>query len=187
MTVNGESSSIPGGAFSWKTTVEAKSLEWREDEKTVYFRGAHDGFARFGVGYERELLLKKHGSLVLTDSIKCASSNSYEINFILSPDIDAEIKNDSVTIFDKKKIEQILLTIYTEIAAEKNGGESSWKIEKCSISPGYGLKIESKKLVFTARLTGNFKIRNIFDPTNAGVPNPQIENKFIKQSENSEV
>jgi hypothetical protein len=184
LTVNGESSSIPGGAFSWKTFAEAKVLEWREDENSVYFRGVHDGFERFGVSYERELLLKKHASLVVTDSIESVSLNSYELNFILSPDIDAEIKNDTVAIFNKKKIEQILLTIYTKIAAEKNGGEGIWKIEECSVSPGYGLKIESKKLVFTAQLTGNFKIRTIFDRTNADVSKPQIKNKIFKHFEN---
>jgi hypothetical protein len=183
LTVNGESSSIPGGAFSWETTAEAKIIEWREDENSVYFRGAHDGFERFGVNYERELLFKKYGSFVLTDSIESASSNSYELNFILSPNIDAKIKNDTVALFNKKKIEQILLTIYTEIAAEKIGGEGSWKIEKCSVSPGYGLKIESKKLIFKVQSTGNFKIRTIFDRTYADVSKPQIKNKIFKHFE----
>lgn len=163
LTVNGESSSIPGEAFSWKSTAQAKALEWWEDENSVYFRGTHDGFARFGVNYEREFLLKKHGSLVLTEWIKSGGANSYELNFILSPQVEAEIKNGWVTIFNKEMRERKLLTVYTEIAAENDGGKGEWKIEKCFVSPRYGLKIESKKLVFTARLKGNFKIRGFFD------------------------
>lgn len=162
LSVNGESSSISGSAFSWKSIADAKLLEWREDENSVCFRGTHDGFAHFGVSYEREILLKKHDSVVLTDSIKSVDSNSYELNFILSPRVEAEIKNNSATIFDKKNREQKLLTVYTEIIAEKGGEKGVWTIEKCDVSPRYGLKVESKKLVFTARMKGDFKICSIF-------------------------
>ncbi len=157
LTVNGESSSIPGGAFSWKSTANAELLEWREEENYVCFRGTHDGFERFGVYYEREILLKKHDSVGLIDSIKSRSSNAYELNFILSPHLDAEIKNGSAAIFNKKNRAQTLLNIYTEIVAEKLGDEGAWKIENCWISPGYGAKIESKKLVFSAQARGNIK------------------------------
>jgi hypothetical protein len=181
LTVNGESSSVPDGAFSWKSTAEAKPLEWREDENSVYFRGTHNGFARFGVNYEREILLKKFGSLVLTDSIESGGTNCYELNFILAPHIEAEIKNEAVRIFNKETREQTLLTIYTEIAAEKDCGKGGWKIENCWVSPRYGLKIESKKLVFTARLTGNFKIGSNFDKAVTEYSKSQIKNKVSKQ------
>jgi hypothetical protein len=162
LTVNGESSSIPGGAFSWKSIANARLLEWREDKNFVCFRGMHDGFARFGVSYERRILLTKHGSVSLTDLIKSVEVNSYELNFILSPNLEAEIENNSVTIFYKKNREQALLTIYTELIAEKSGEEGVWKNENCWISPRYGAKVKSKKLVFTARIKGNFQICNIF-------------------------
>ncbi len=157
LTVNGESSSITDGAFSWKSTANAALLEWREDEESVYFRGTHDGFVRFGVSYEREILLKKHSTVILTDSIKSVDLNSYELNFVLSPHVEAEIKNNSVTIFDKKNRERTFLTIYTEIIAENVASKGNWTIEKWYVSPRYGLKIKSKKLVFTARIKGNFK------------------------------
>jgi hypothetical protein len=161
LTVNGESSSISGSAFSWKSISNAKVLEWREDQNSVYFRGTHDGFDRFGVNYEREILLKKQNSVALTDSIKSVESNSYELNFILSPHVEAEIKDNLVTIFNKRIREQTLLTVYTEISAEKGDEKGIWTIEEHDISPRYGLKIASKKLVFTTRITGDFKITNI--------------------------
>ncbi len=161
LTVNGESSSIPAGAFSWKSIANARPLEWREDDNSVYFRGTHNGFARFGVGYEREVLLKKHDSVVLTDSIKSVNLNSYELNFILSPRVGAEIKNDSITVFHKKNREQVLLNVYTEIIAENVGGNGVWKIENCWVSPRYGAKVESKKLVFRTRIKGDFKFVTI--------------------------
>ncbi|MBA2620617.1 MAG: alginate lyase family protein [Acidobacteria bacterium] len=161
LTVGGESSSIPNGAFSWKTIANAELLEWRADENHVFFRGKHDGFERFGVDYEREILLEKNGSVHLIDSIKSPQSNAYELNFILSPHLSAEIKNDAVAIFDKKNRAQTALNIYTETVAENTTGKGSWKIENCWISPRYGKKIEAKKLVFGVAAQGDIKFLTV--------------------------
>lgn len=169
LTVNGESSSIPGGAFSWKSVAAARMLEWRGDENSVCFRGTHDGFARFGVEYEREILFIKRGSIKLTDSVKSVKSNSYELNFILSQHVEAEIENDFIIIFDKKNRERKLLSVYTELIAEQFGG-GVWQIEDCRVSPRYGAKTKSAKLIFTAQVEGDFQIRSIFN-TPEKIPN----------------
>ncbi|MEP6925911.1 MAG: heparinase II/III-family protein, partial [Pyrinomonadaceae bacterium] len=161
LTVNGESSSIPGGAFSWKTIADAKLLEWQENETQVCLRGTHNGFARFGVDYEREIMLKNN-SVTLKDSIKSVNLNSYELNFILSPLIEAEIKKDSVVISNKGNRIQSLLTIYTQIITENVSDKGVWTIENCWISPRYGAKVESKKMVFTVKTKGDCSICNIF-------------------------
>jgi hypothetical protein len=177
LTVNGESSSIPSGAFSWKTIAEAELLEWRENENGVCFRGTHDGFERFGVDYERQVLLKNN-SVILKDSIKSVELNSYELNFILSPQREAEIKSDSVVIFDKGNRKQPLLTIYTQIITGNIGAKGAWTIENCWISPRYGAKIESKKLVFTVKIKGDFSICNSF--SKAFVPHSKFQIKEFK-------
>ena len=103
LTVNGESSSIPNGAFSWKSKANAKLLEWRESEKEFYFRGTHDGFERFSVNYEREILLEKSGSVTLIDKISSVKSNVYELHLIMSPHLEAETVEKNIRIFEKKK------------------------------------------------------------------------------------
>lgn len=162
LTVNGASSSIPGSAFAWKSICNARLLDWCEDTHSVYFRGTHDGFNRFGASYEREILLKKGESVKLTDSIKSAESNSYELNFILSPNVEAEIKNDSVKIFDKKNRERELLSVYIEIIAKESGAVGTWEIERCEISSRYGKKVASEKLIFKTQSENDFKICSIF-------------------------
>ncbi len=157
LTVNGKSSSVPSGAFSWKSIANAELLEWRASENSVCFRGKHDGFERFGVEYEREILFRKGGLVELVDSIKSREANAYELNFILSPHLSAEIKNETVEIFNKKNRAQNLLSIYTETVAENSGDKGGWKIENWWISQRYGEKIETKKLVFAARAEGNVK------------------------------
>ena len=165
LTVNGESSSIPGGTFSWETIAEAKLLEWREDKNAVCFRGTHNGFTRFGVDYEREILLEKGRSVTLKDSIKSGNLNLYELNFILSPQCDAEVKNGSVAIYLKRNRKQPLLTVYTDVITECQDNKGVWTIENCWISPRYGAKVESKKLIFTLKIKGDFVIRNTFGKT----------------------
>jgi uncharacterized heparinase superfamily protein len=167
LTVNGESSSIPGGAFSWQSAANARLLEWREDDDSVFFRGTHNGFARFGVGYEREVLLTKHGAINLTDSIKSVELNSYELNFILAPNVEAEINDESVTVFYKKNRNRVLLSIYTKLIAEQIDSEGVWRIENSWVSPCYGARVESKKLVFTAQIKGNFQICSILNKATA--------------------
>lgn len=163
LTVNGESSSISGTTFSWKSVAEAQVLEWQENDNIVYFRGTHDGFARFGVSYEREIILEKHSSITLTDSIKSLELNSYELNFVLSPDIDVEINNNSITIFYKNNRNLVLLSICTKVIVDQVGAAGTWKIENCWVSSCYGAKVESKKLVFTIRIKGDFQICNTFN------------------------
>jgi hypothetical protein len=93
----------------------------------------------------------------LTDSVKSVNLNFYELNFILSPHIEAEIKNDFVTIFCKKNREQALLNVYIETVAENMGNKGMWEIENCWVSPRYGVRVESKKLVFRIKIKSDFK------------------------------
>ena len=163
LTVNGESSSISDSVFTWKSVVNAQFLEWCETENSVYFCGTHDGFVRFDVDYKREILLKKHNSLTLTDSIESLKSNTYRLNFVLSPHLEAAIKGRSIIIFDKKFGEKPFLTVCTKIIADKIVKEGTWTIEKCWVSSRYGSRTESRKLIFEVQMTGNFKIVSSFD------------------------
>ena len=159
LTVNGESSSIPAGAFSWKTTANLQLLEWKETADEIIFRGTHDGFVRFGVNYEREVLWRKNDSVILTDKIRSNESNSYELIFIISPYVEIHIDEKNICINDEKNSDKTLLNIYTEMVAEKNGNNNGgvWCIENCEISPRYGAKITSKKLIFSAPAQGNIE------------------------------
>jgi hypothetical protein len=54
--------------------------------------------------------------------------------------------------------------------ARDTDGEEVWRIENFWVSPCYGAKIESKKLVFTARIKGDFQIRNVFKKESSKPP-----------------
>ncbi|MBC7900373.1 MAG: alginate lyase family protein [Saprospiraceae bacterium] len=169
LTVNGESSSVTDGPFSWASAANSKLLEWRDDSDCVHFRGTHDGFERFKVNYEREIVFRNHGEIVINDLIKSEALNLFELNFILSPNIEAEVNQDTVRIFAKNREKQWLLTFSSKMIAKSFEYEGFWKIEKCYISSRYGAKVESRKLVFTIMAEGQFQIRTTFSKAVSGV------------------
>lgn len=164
ITVNNESSSIPDGPFSWKTSASARLLEWRQDVNAVIFRGIHDGFARFGVCYERGINFDKTGIIIIDDNIRCERSNSYEVNFILSPDIRAEITADLQVLLSSKAGNRVLLTIDTNLVSDKTG---LWNIEPFNVSPRYGSLVESTKLVFKVKTDDGVRIINTITLANS--------------------
>ena len=161
LSVNSESSSVPGGAFTWKTTADAKLIEWLENDETVHFRGLHNGFERFGVEYEREIEFGKNPLVTLTDIVKSSGPNDFELNFILSPGTDAQVQADSLNVLILNE-SRPLLNINTETADGSVERSGEWTIENCEVSSCYGWKVKSKKLIFSTRMHGNFQILNRF-------------------------
>ncbi len=160
LTVNGESSSIPDGPFSWRTAAKAKMLEWKHENNNLKFRGTHDGFKRFGVSYERGIEYSKDGIVTLNEDIRCNSSNSYELNFILSPDVEVEILGDQRPLIRPKEGNNTLLTIDTKLVSGSDADSGSWHIEPFLVSPRYGSLVDSTKLVFKVKAIGDLSIRN---------------------------
>lgn len=165
LTVDGKSSSVPDGPFSWKSTANTQVTEWKEGSDCNTFCGTHDGFARFGVEYQRRITAKRKEPIVITDCINSKFQHSFELNFILSPDLDAEISEYSVKVIRKKR-RSSLLTINTKVVTENVGENGFWALENCLVSSRYGVKTESKKLVFTIVASGILQIDNVFASVN---------------------
>ena len=47
VTLDDESSSVPGGPFTWKTKATCELREWISGERFDYVSGVHHGFTRF--------------------------------------------------------------------------------------------------------------------------------------------
>lgn len=159
LTVNGKSSSIPDGPFSWKTKANSNVLHWHANSAEAKFVGRHDGFRSFGVEYRRELLFEYHGLITLTDTIESAQINSFELNFLLSPTIDADITDSQVALKDRRS-GVTKLVIRTEACNDGKSLTGNWSISDWLLSPIYGKQIESKKLVYTVSAKGKVEVKN---------------------------
>lgn len=149
LTVEGESSSVPAGPFSWKHTTNAKLLEWKSSSDGVLFRGEHDGFSRFGVQYTREIEFDGRTELVLRDRVKTEAMRSFEVNLMLSNEVYAVLEDGRAVSIMLKDGNRALLAIDTKLTTECES--SGWSVEPAQISPRYGALVESTRLVFRLR------------------------------------
>ena len=161
LTVNGESSSVTGGPFSWKSTASARLLELHETDVGLKFKGSHDGFERFGVGYEREFVFEKNGTCEVIEHLDSRQRNCFQLNFVLSPFMVAAILDIEMHVVLSYHRGGPVLSIKTNVAGDSST-PGTWSLEECLISPTYGSKIRSHKLVYTLDSEGRFQIRNCF-------------------------
>lgn len=163
LTVDGESSSLAGGPFAWESMANCELLEWKVDRSgTVFFRGKHDGFARLGVGYEREVRFVTGGEIRIVDKITTRAPHSFAVNFILSPDIDIVSCDAKSVLLRTKDGNQDLLRIDTKLADDCVS--DGWKTRAAEISPRYGSLIETSKLVLEVEAGSDFEIVNRLIP-----------------------
>lgn len=145
VTVNGLSSSITDGPFSWKSMANASLLEWQSEDEKITFVGTHDGFESLGVKYERSITYEKGGNVEIRDFFKCNSKNEIAVNFILSPTIVPVISEDLVYLKDLNSGKAA-----AKIRSESLTADGAWTIVDHNISTAYGKLVSTKKLVFSA-------------------------------------
>ena len=69
LTVDGESSSVSAGPFSWSTIAKCERHAWISRERFDYFEGKHDGYERLvpPVAHSRGVLFLKNDYWVIRD------------------------------------------------------------------------------------------------------------------------
>lgn len=164
LTVNGSSSSIPAGPFNWETQARCQILEFSDTEETVLLRAAHDGYERFGVGYEREFRLDQVGVLDVTDIIRVDALNRFEINFTLSPELVPEILDYKRVILRSETGNEAVLRVDTILVAKGEAKTIHWRAVETMFSRRYGHKETTVKLVLTVETDRDFKVQNSFTP-----------------------
>lgn len=158
LTVNGESSSIPAGPFSWSTTATSRLIEWAQDPTGVRFTGSHDGFLRLGVDYQRSIEFWPGSALEIEESIKCATPNRYEVNFILSPEFSAEIIKEPYIVQITDRVGKPALTAKGAVVGDARG-PAVWQLVPWEVSLQYGAKVPTVKMVLVVEGEGNLIVR----------------------------
>lgn len=158
LTVNGRSSSDPGGPFSWNTSTGGRLVEWKAENGEALFRGTHDGFRGLGVEYERMIRFDARGVVDIKETITSSYTNVFEVNFILAPGLGAVIHADSqgVSIPDSSTNEILVIRSKVSGASEAVG---AWRTEEWSVSPCYGSEMVTRKLVFQIEAHGRLEIQ----------------------------
>ena len=146
LTVDGESSSVSAGPFSWRTIARCQTTRWISRARFDYFEGEHDGYLRLNppVEHSRGILFLKDDYWVMRDRVKSEGAHRYDMWFHFdsyrAPQIQTNISAGGVS--------DIVSTQGLDVASfAKNG---SWREEEAWVSPCYGERKAAAVCVFSA-------------------------------------
>ncbi|HEX8455704.1 MAG TPA: alginate lyase family protein [Pyrinomonadaceae bacterium] len=93
LTIDGESSSVPDGAFRWRTQARADCRRWLTHARFDFFKGEHDGYLRLAAParHLRSVLFVKGDYWIVRDRVETTAAHAYELNFHFDARADASI------------------------------------------------------------------------------------------------
>jgi hypothetical protein len=152
LTLDGESSSVPDGPFSWKHVARATAREWLSRPRFDYFEGAHDGYVRLPAPatHARGVLFVKGDYWIVRDRAETGGAHRYDLNFHFAPGAEPAVEADaraSAALRECPPGESGL-----EIFSFAEGGE--WRREDGWVSRCYGERASAPVYVFSGAATG---------------------------------
>src|SRR5829696_2581264 len=79
VTVDDQSSSVPGAAFSWNTTARCSTLKWITTDRFDFVSGKHDGYRPAII--IREILFLKPDYWIVRDTLRSSGSRQVDVRF----------------------------------------------------------------------------------------------------------
>ncbi|MEP6741915.1 MAG: alginate lyase family protein [bacterium] len=143
LTVDGESSSISAGPFSWKTIAACETEKWISRDRFDYFAGRHEGYRRLNTGHSRSVLFLKNDYWVMRDRVESDRNHRYDLWFhfdsAAQPAIQT-ISSPAVSVIENSSKDFQIATF------AKNG---DWRAEEAVVSHCYGEKTTAPVCVFS--------------------------------------
>jgi hypothetical protein len=151
LTVDGESSSVSAGPFSWQSVARCETRLWISRERFDYFEGAHDGYARLQapVAHSRGVLFLKNDYWVIRDRVVSAGEHTYDqwFHFDSSAAPALETTADWQAVLNERSGAGGL-----QIAGFAAKG--AWRKEDAAVSHCYGQRQPAPAYAFSATASG---------------------------------
>lgn len=153
LTIDGQSSSEPGGAFTWKTKAQSSAQQWISAQRFDFLAGAHDGYLRLTspVITTRKIFFLKNNYWVIHDRVETTGRHLYDFSYHYSADARPAIAQSQDT-------EYVLETATEETSGLQVfsfGGNGKWRYEEGEISPVYAALQKAPVWVYRAEALGN--------------------------------
>jgi hypothetical protein len=146
LTVDGESSSVPAGPFSWSVIARAEALSWITRDRFDYFEGTHDGYQRLAapVAHSRGVLFLKNDYWVMRDRLMSEGRHRYDLwfHFETGAEPGLQFADDSGATLREMQADSGL-----EISSF--GQKANWRREKAFVSHCYGERAAAPVYVFS--------------------------------------
>ena len=160
VTVDGESSSVPAGAFAWRHVAHARHTLWESGPRFDYVEGAHDGFARLAppAEHRRAVLFVKGGYWVVRDRVASAGAHEVAVHWHLAPGREGEARGGGAAA--KERGAPVL-----RLAAF---GAGAFELGEGWVSPRYGARTAAPVLRYAQRGSGIQEVITFLLPAAAG-------------------
>jgi hypothetical protein len=155
LTIDGQSSSVPKGPFSWKTIANGECLRWISRDRFDFVEGKHDGYARLShpVDHSRSILFLKDEYWVVCDQVKSSGEHRAELWFHFDSEATPLIEAiDGPTVALSEHNGKAGLDIF----AVADSGQ--WRKEDGWVSHCYGEKERARLHVFSATVESDAEI-----------------------------
>ncbi|NJM52025.1 MAG: hypothetical protein HC846_00735 [Blastocatellia bacterium] len=172
LCINQQSSSEPGGKFSWQTMAQAKVDSWISQDRFDFFEGSHDGYNRLEMPatHTRSILFLKNDYWIMRDYVETKGENEYGLNFHFNVETNPEIEggeNGSFCI-NEMPADEVGIKLAT---FGDNGG---WQRKESWVSPCYGKKVNAPFLRFVSKGIGSQEFFTFMMPTDQGFNAPEV-------------
>jgi hypothetical protein len=149
LVVDGESSSVMEGTFSWSQTARCEARGWLSRARFDFFEGEHDGYSRLSdpVTHRRSVLFLKGDYFVIRDEADARARHRYELRFHFAPDaVTGDVGEDSAVRLPDSSSPGVEL--------HAHGGAGGWREEEGWVSPCYGSRVAAPVWTFEAEGEG---------------------------------
>lgn len=176
LTVDGESSSAPGGPFAWKQVAGATPRAWVSRGRFDFFEGEHDGYARPAAPatHIRSVLFLKGGYWVVRDRVEAEGAHRYELHFHFAPDARPNIEggieggDEESVVVGEPRDDAPGLRLFSFGAGGRWRGGEGW------VSPCYGARVNAPVYTFSAKAENATEVVSFIIPRAPGEPETRV-------------
>jgi hypothetical protein len=142
--IDGKSSSIPAGPFSWQTTADCALLRSSRAARFDFVEGTHNGYASLTGEpiHRRGIVFLKNDYWVMRDVATSNSVHELELRFHFSPHIDIGLNANN-------EIEASASGVSMQVVVM--GADGCWRTENGWVSECYGKKERAAVGVFSVK------------------------------------
>jgi hypothetical protein len=172
LTIDGQSSSVPAGPFSWQQVAKVSTHAWMSRERFDYFEASHDGYERLAspAKHTRSVLFIKGDYLLMLDRVAATGKHLCELHFQFAPDAKPVLESESV-----ESVEDHVPAVVREHAERQPGLEiflfgegGKWREESGWVSECYRQRRAAPSLVFVREALGAQEFVTFLIPHGAG-------------------
>ena len=152
LTLDGESSSVPAGPFSWTSVASSECSSWLSRAGFDFVSGSHDGYQRLGAPatHRRSILFVKNSYWIVLDEIESTGKHNADLWFHFDAGANPLIEaSDGAEVVLAEAGEQRGLDIAVF------GDTGRWRREEGWVSHCYGSREPARVYAYSAQTAGN--------------------------------